>query len=339
MTEIVQYMNLFLTLHFLMRRNNPLHDHPNYTEEMKKYFETVGLSEYDPIVWEKLPGFILFYNYSNDYRVTRVYNIKFLISTKKGDQNDFFISISKCLITARKSAIKACNSVKFVGDALLRIFKNEVHQNLQRTREIRNIANFLGTTENIAIESFICAFGMTWISRTAHAISLFVCFSKILASLNPGAALSIKVLLDLLCIFSTKSKLNYEIAINCATILNTFFNCINFYQEDVKNSNVFITAIDERNFWSIFRYTSLRPNHGAWCGFSYIKGLKNAPKARDIDGGKIIDMYIDIFNRINSDDELNLESLENYISGYDFIQRQLSYDQNNEETRKHKLIK
>ena len=96
-----------------MTLSNPFHDHPKYLPELKKDFAEKGYSEEVELYWEKQPGFFFFYNYTNDYRVIRAYNIRHLLGTKKcGGPNDinntdFFISMIKSLLQTRKAAEKA----------------------------------------------------------------------------------------------------------------------------------------------------------------------------------------------------------------------------------------
>ena len=186
----------------------------------------------------------------------------------------------------------------------------------------------MNENEDLTIDSFITSVGVTWVARLSHAVSIATCLSGVLKALNPITGFTIALALDALCFYSNRSKMEMEKALNCAVVLNKFFNCINFYQEQVLNSNVWVTAIDERNFYSIMRYTSLRKNHGAWCDFLYIDNLKHAPRARTLENGRIIPMYIDIFNQINSNDGLDLDKLEAYLNGLNYLSRQISNMQN-----------
>lgn len=65
--------------------------------------------------------------------------------------------------------------------------------------------------------------------------------------------------------------------------------------------------------------------------FLYIDDLPHSPRARTIENGRIIPMYIDIFNEINSNDQLDLEKLEAYLNGLDFLARQVSNIQESNE--------
>lgn len=331
---------------FKMTLGNPFHDHPKYLAELKKSFAEKGYSDEVELFWEKQPGFFLFYNYTNDYRVIRAYNIRHLIGTKKSggfndaNNTDFFLSMAKSLLQTRKAAIIANKKVKENAGKILDIFKEEAQKNLKGTKEIAYLSDFLKEEENLTIDSFITSAGMTWIARASHAVSIAACFTGILSAINPVAGFTIALALDALCYYSNKSKLDMERSLNCAIVLNKFFNCINFYEEQVLNSNVFVTAIDERNFYSIMRSTSLRPNHGAWCDFLYIDDLPHSPRAKTIEDGRIIPMYIDIFREINTNDQLDLKKLENYLEGLNFLVRQVvninennKNDQNNQNNK------
>lgn len=320
-----------------MTLSNPFHDHPKYLQDLKKDFAEKGYSDEVELYWEKQPGFILFYNYTNDYRVIRVYNIRHLLGTKKSggphdiNNTDFFISMARSLLQTRKAAIAANKKVKENADKILKIFKEEAQKNLKGTKEIKYLSDFLHEKEDMTIDSFIASVGMTWIARASHAVAIAACLTGVLSALNPVAGFTIALALDALGFYSNRSKMEMEKALNCAVVLNKFFNCINFYQEQVLNSNVWVTAIDERNFYSVMRYTSIRPNHGAWSDFLYIDDLPHSPRARTIENGRIIPMYIDIFNEINSNDQLDLEKLEAYLNGLDFLARQVSNIQENNE--------
>lgn len=140
------------------------------------------------------------------------------------------------------------------------------------------------------------------------------------ASITPGVGMAICVvhnLVNVARIWSTRSQFYYEKVANYATVLNDVYRIIITRPEDVLKSNVLVTAVDERNFWSVFLWNSAigRRNDGAWCDFEYIGGLKCAPRAKDCKDRDLIMVYSKAYGDIMTKSDLDLKKLQDFLDG------------------------
>jgi len=71
---------------------------------------------------------------------------------------------------------------------------------------------------------------------------------------------------------------------NYARVLSCAYDMLMANPDRVLDSNVLVTAVDERNFYAFFRWNAFRRNDGAWCSFCFIPDLGLAPRARDCYG-------------------------------------------------------
>ena len=299
--------------------DNPLHLHPEYVDELNAHFERAGRREDQPaICWVK-EGMFRWRVFAVDPRVTRVYNIPHLAKTRMNQPSDFFVSTAKVLLEARKAAISAAkNSNK--PDEILAAFVAKMIESLVGTEAIRCFARFFNLDEDVAFKCVINSVSYTLVASAGYLLCLTEPFTQLLTALTPMAALGTLLVFH----FATKDKFARERALNCTSVLNSFFDQIRFFQEKVVESNVFVTAIDERNYCSLLPWSFVRKNYGGWCEFLYLRNLPNAPRARDITQNgqpRFISTFLDIIQRIFTDEHLNPDRLDKYINGQNLFRR------------------
>ena len=315
-------------------KGDPLTEHPEYIKLIRKCFENQARLRQNneaALEWKREPKFLF---WTDNYRTVHAYNMPLLMAGK--DRTDGFLHANaKALLDARKAAARSEVIAKMVGKPVAKIYIELLKKKLTGSSEIAMIADFLGTDEQTTIDSFICAAGMTFCSQVAHGLSVVACFTNILESLKPAAGIAVAGLMDAACYFLTKSALANEEAKNNAMALNSVFQKILNRPQDVIDSNLLVTAIDERKFNPILRYNAFRRDDGAWCDFVYIGGLKCAPRARDYQGGQLVNTYIDIYHRIMQDESLDLKALDDYIHGRLIPERPLHIVRVNSRTEEH----
>ncbi len=314
-------------LTFAGPKGDPLDEHEGYIGMLRDHFERrekdrqTSDSDVPPCCWEKYPSYIMF---CDDYRTVRVYNIPLLL---RNDRSDSFLkAFAQLLIEARKEAVKSEKIAKSTGQIAAKLFLKNLNENLKGNENIKTISEFLGTDEKIAIESFICSLGMAAVSHALGVGIAVSCAFDILSklfnfvSITPGVGMAICVvhnLVNVARIWSTRSQFYYEKVANYATVLNDVYRIIITRPEDVLKSNVLVTAVDERNFWSVFLWNSAigRRNDGAWCDFEYIGGLKCAPRAKDCKDRDLIMVYSKAYGDIMTKSDLDLKKLQDFLDG------------------------
>lgn len=227
------------------------------------------------------------------------------------------------LVKAREEAVKSEKIDKATGKIAAKIFIENLSKNLKGDDDVKKISDFLGTNENTAIKSFICSLGMAATGKLLGVGIAASCAFDILNELfdlvqfTPGLGWSIFLvhnLLNVARIWSTSSQFYYEKVANYATILNDVYKMIITNPKDVMKSNVLVTAVDERNFYSVFIWNSAigRRNDGAWCDFEYIGELKGSPRAKDCKDKDLITLYSQIYGNLMTKSNLNLEKLKDF---------------------------
>lgn len=123
------------------------------------------------------------------------------------------------------------------------------------------------------------------------------------------------------------AKLSQEKAINYAMLLRQMLHYFIHEPNKVLNSNVFVMAIDTRNYFDrnelkkkhdYKRAEKLSdiPNQETWCDFKYIPNLENAPRARDYKGqdGQNIRVLIEIFKASSrAKEKIDFLQLKKYV--------------------------
>ena len=306
-------------------KGDPLQEHKEYFDLIRKEFENTenasGNSTYSAM-WKHEPNY-RFWLWADDYRTVVVYNIPYLMGYESNEKGNFVRATAKALIKSRESASRAEELAKKCAvkttEEFIKIFKDEYKKELTSEPEsISALAKFLGEPdEETVVNACLGAMGMRWACIAGHTASLFLIhsgFLDALAAAHPVAGLTFAAALDLFCYFTGKSRFEMEKTKNYATLLYGVWNMLQNNPEKVKNSNVLVTAVDKRNFYAIFRYNALRRDDGAWCNFVKIGNLKCAPLAKDFEKGTLIDTYLDIYNRIMTDKQLDLNKMQTFLN-------------------------
>lgn len=121
-----------------------------------------------------------------------------------------------------------------------------------------------------------------------------------------------------------------ERANNYAMLMRQILHFMNNEPQKVMDSNLFITAVDHRNFVDIEKLKaekdyrtaeqlSQTENQSSWCDFKYMPDLKNAPTARDYKtkDGRSIGYLIDVFRAASHSDgkKIDYHALKQYVDG------------------------
>ena len=306
-------------------KGDPLQEHKEYFDLIRKEFENTenasGNSKY-PAMWKHEPNYRLWL-WTDDYRTVVVYNIPYLVGYDSNEKGNFVRATAKALIKSRESASRAEKLAKKCAvkttEEFIKIFKDEYKKELTSEPEsISALAKFLGEPdEETVVNACLGAIGMYWACVAGHTASVFlICsgFLDALTSVHPIAGLTLSAALDLFCYFTGKSRFEMEKTKNYATLLYGVWNILQNNPEKVMDSNVLVTAVDKRNFYAVFRHNVLRRDDGAWCNFVEIGDLKCAPLARNFKNGTLINTYLDIYRRIMTDEHLDLDKMQIFLT-------------------------
>ena len=127
----------------------------------------------------------------------------------------------------------------------------------------------------------------------------------------------------------SKTKLLQQKALNYAMLLRQMLHYFVNEPSAVSDSNIFVTAIDERNFFDLEELKKTHdyktaiefseiPNHGSWCEFKNMKNLINVPRAEDFKtkDNRTIKNLIDIFKAASvCENQLDFEKLKRLALG------------------------
>ena len=125
------------------------------------------------------------------------------------------------------------------------------------------------------------------------------------------------------------ARISMEKAFNFAMLIKNIVYFMVNKPNDVCDSNLFIMAMDYRNFYDKDKLKLVKDhneivdlrkdatNQEAWCDFRYVPDLKNAPRASEINGGKTINNLIEIFRTVSTNDSKNVDynKLKKYMDG------------------------
>lgn len=316
---------------FASPKGNPLDEHREYYSLLRQGFANKENDSWDSnadYVWEKKPSFIF---WSNDYRTVRVYNMPHLFNTNVN--NNFFNSSVKMISDARKICGSSSKMGTAVGKAALKILKSELKKQTKGTKEAKAIADFLGTDEDVAIDSFVSAFGMSCVSQILHGTTVAGVLLDMFKPLAPAAGAFVSFL-DVASFFTTRAALADERIKNNAIALSTVYRILMNDPQRILDSNVLVSAIDDRDFTALLRWNAFRRDDGAWCDFQYIGGLKCAPRGRDYKNGEVISKCSIICNQIMKDGKINIKALKsNEENSGNFICRLVGIKNSNAEEK------
>jgi len=258
-------------------QRNPLVVHPEYRNLLLNRFAEIEERSHSasaPCNWVHYPDF---WFWDGDYRVVRVYNMPHVFNI--GQMDNFFKASLILFQEARAVADYDEGIARAAGRAIASLFYDDLRTRLQGSNELRTLAQFLGTDEETAYDSFFMGMGMMTFSRIAHGVSVAAALLEIFEVISLSTPLA--ALLDAACFFSTRSALSKQRCLNYAMLMSCAYDMLMTNPDHILDSNAFVTAVDERNFYAIFRSSAFRRNDGVWCDFVYIPDLRRAPKARD----------------------------------------------------------
>ena len=307
----------------LAGRDDPLIEHKDYVEEIRKEFEWNERDKQSstyPILWKKEPSF---WFWDSDYRVVRVYNIPYLMGQKHSE--NFFVATMKLLLESVKLCKYSSKLAKATGKEALKILNSGLKKSKQNSWEAKVLSNILGTDEEMAIDSFVTAFGYSCMSKVCHGLCMVDTLVRIFVAGNPVTEVAM-MMIDIASLLFTKGKFAQERIKNCAIALNQIYDIIQNDSERVLDSNVLVTAIDERNFTAWFRHNAWRRDDEAWCDFLKIGGLKCAPTGREYKNGEVVKFCSRMFNEIMCNGRLDLNKIERFITNGEWprIEKSLS---------------
>lgn len=256
---------------------NLLDEHLEYYELIRRHFAEIEESSHDavaPCCWVHHPNF---WFWDSDYRAIRVQNMPYVFNI--GQADNFFKASLRLFREAREAAQFDERTARAAGRAVSSLFYSQLRERTRGSNEIRMIAQFFGIDEDTAYDSFFMGLGMTTISQIASGVSVAANLLNIFGVISLGTPIAL--LLDAACFFSTRSALSKQRCMNYAQLMSRAFNILMTNPDRVLDSNAFVTAIDERNFYPFFGWNAFRRNDGVWCDFCFIEDLRRAPRTRD----------------------------------------------------------
>lgn len=293
---------------------NPLIEHPELIEEIIRWFQeraqALGLNVC-AIVWMKVPSYIL---RASDYRTYKVFNIPFLVAYEHG--TNFFLSTIKLLVETRRELENINNAGNAADNEMrLRMLKDSIRRKAREDATfnfyVSSLATFLDTTVDMTVDSFLMGFGVICLGRLQRRerISgiLFAIFDVIFRLM--GFHSSIPALLNF--VFQ-RLEITDKRTMNYATVLTMIYDHLCNRTDYIMECNVLLVAIDETYGRGLLR--SFRTNDGSFAQFMKIPNLQGSPTARSYRNGSAITICRDIFDLILSGDNIDFETLDNYIS-------------------------
>ncbi len=318
-------------------KGDPLQMHKDYTSLIRKEFEWTEQDKQNsdyPVMCKIEPKFI--FGFSDDYRTVRAYNIPHLVNNKTYEGSDnrntgFFRTYAKAMMDAKKEMDEANRLEKLTKEVAAKYITEKITKICKDNSYDKEIAKFLGTDDKTAVNSFIASLIISSNSKCLGAIVGTSCLA--LNAFNflqpiflptlvvaPGVGIAITVahnLLNIARIATTSGSINTERVANYALGLSQINYLLLNEQNRVLDSNLLVTAVDERPFHASFIWNSYpgRRNDGAWGDFVKIGGLKCAPIARNYQNGKVLPEYLEIFQKITQDGNINFERIKMILNG------------------------
>ena len=186
---------------------NPLQNR-TYRNELMRYFalhEIPGCRN-NPIFWEKIPWYIF---WNDEYRVVRVGNIPHMLNIESGLPNDIFKTIARGFVDIRTLLISLRRNPNESSNSIINRFKTTLYRRLYAQLYIREIARFLNTDQDIAIECFISASLHYLLSLGTSVSCIIISGLSLIFSSNP-ISIPIFTILSIFCYKETKNALLNE---------------------------------------------------------------------------------------------------------------------------------
>ena len=273
--------------------------------------------------------------YMNDHREIRVYNIPYMASNQS-----MIKSLAKVLILCEEYRHQAIEKAKENGSKRNDEYVKLIRPILETSQDVKDFADSLGVPLNSTINAFIYETSFSEY-RDAHFLYMqkegyngvyFFTYSllsmvfsilgtaigakqfqavsgKVCVGLGIGFAAVCGVLYGLGCNV-IKNKLEKEREYNIYNVIRFLENKMLVKNDSLRKQNLYITAIDKRNYSPLLFWNLGRENYGSWAGFTDLVGLKNAVQVQEVD--KYDDMftkYSEIFKLI---EDLHFSYERNY---------------------------
>lgn len=331
------FLSLIISFNFITiyaGNGDPLYEHPEYIDLIRKDFDRAKKINSKSYEWRWEKKFEWFKMMSSDYRTVRVYNIPYLFKFREEDCG-FLVAYVKSLLQARKSQLRIEELSEKSKEMAAKYFSKEISEYMKSSGTAKTIKDFLGAeSEDMAVESFITSLILSASSHFLGAITAASCLAinafnflqPILLPLLPASLVCPPLLiavtvahnvLNVVRIFTTRSAFEEERVANYALVLSKVNRLLLDDEgvENIRNSNVLVTAVDERNFSSIALWNSFpgRRNDGGWANFTNIENLACSPLAKDYKCGDIVNTYRRIFKEITCGQNLDYDQMEKYI--------------------------
>ena len=301
---VLSFFMVFLNLNISKALGDPLLDNPSWHQKLIEEFRWI-----EQYRGSQAPAIFTIKNKfdftSHDYRTCRVYNFPKLFG-RLGDEDSFL----PCMTAMYSKAYETCeffsNLGKFTGKLALKQFRDSYAEQVKGSKELNYLCDVFETDDKTIIDATVCSLGLEVCSKLVYGASAAILGTGLIESFKTGvlAPLGIGATLGVTGAFLQEATFASQKAKNIAWAIKSVSQQLIEDPEIINDSNVLITAIDERDFapvpWNLFRR-----DDGIWCGFSYIKNLSCAPMGKlYTDRLKIyIDQYNELLNGGNLDSQ------------------------------------
>ena len=291
-------------------RGNPLNADPEvkiYNEILNEFDAKCGENPEAPISYKVKS------KYMNDHREITVYNIPYMTSDKS-----MIKSLANVLGVCESYKQQAIDKAKANGTARNDEYIKLIRPILESSQDVKNFADSMGLPLNATINAFIyhtsfnegkdvvTSFGYEEVTGQTMFTGSFLFMLASILSMVPGAK-TIQTVAGKVCsvlgigfaalcgvLYArgcnvTKDKLEKERARNAWDVISFLQSQIENQEQACRNKNIYITAIDKRNYSPLLFWNLGRENHSIWAGFMKLKGLESAPVSKD--GGKYDEMF------------------------------------------------
>ena len=316
---ILSFFMIFLNVNISKALGNPLEDNPQWFDKLRTEFRQLEL-QYGR---NDIPALFTAKNEfdftSHDYRTCRVYNFPKFFG-RLGEKDSFL----PCLTAMYEKAYKTCKYFyslgKFTGKLALKQFRDSYAEKVKGSKELNYLCDVFETDDKTIIDATTCSLGLAVCSKLVYGASAAILGTGLIASFKTGvlAPLGIGATLGITGAFLQEATFASQRAKNIAWAIKSVSQQLIEDPEIINDSNVLITAIDEKDFaptpWNLFRR-----DDGIWCGFSYIKNLSCAPMGK---------LYNDRLKKY-------LQDYDNLFNGNDLAAEKMT-EMGKEYSKKHK---
>ena len=303
---VLSFFMIFLNVNVSKALGNPLEDNPQWFDKLRTEFRQLEL-QYGR---NDIPALFTAKNEfdftSHDYRTCRVYNFPKFFG-RLGEKDSFLPCLTEMYTKAYKTCKFFCELGKFTGKLALKQFRDSYAEQVKGSKELNYLCDVFGTDDNTIIDATVCSLGLEVCSKLAYGAAVIGTGLALSFKTTVLAPLGIGATLGATAVFLQEATFASQKAKNIAWAIKSVSQQLIEDPEIINDSNVLITAIDERDFapvpWNLFRR-----DDGIWCGFSYIKNLSCAPM------GKLyayrLQKYIDNYNKLLNGGNLDSQAIK-----------------------------